>query len=212
MIGVAISTHRRPDVLARSLTLWAQAMPDVLVVNNDVDLAGVAATKNRGIAALMDAGCEYLFLADDDMGPVSPNWWRFYVDSHAPHLMHCWGKSRFRFAEGGCTVWSWPRGVLLYLQRHVVEAVGGMRPDFDEGHVGGEHVELSRRIHNAGFTSYPFQDAAEARKGVWWCADYERSVPSTLPASRYTDPASAARRHELFDVYRRSADFVEYRS
>lgn len=53
MIGVAISTRNRPDFLAQALTAWTACLPDVLVVNHDRDGAGVAATKNRGISALM---------------------------------------------------------------------------------------------------------------------------------------------------------------
>lgn len=208
MIGVAISTHKRPDVLAKSLGLWAQAMPDVLVVNHDVSGEGIAVMKNRGLAALMDAGCDHLFLADDDMGPVAP-WAKHYVDNRSPHLMHCWGRSRYLYTEDGCTVWKWPRGVLLYVERRVVERVGGMRLDF--GHAGGEHVEYSRRVHNCGFTNHQFQDAAGAHRGVWHCEDYERKVASSLPASRYSDPAVAAHRHHLFDLYRHSTDFVPYR-
>lgn len=183
-------------------------MPDVLVVTHDVAGEGVAATKNRGIAALMDAGVDHLFLADDDVWPVTRNWWKPYVDSDQPHLMHCWGKSRFVADDGQHTQWSWPRGVLLYAERHVVNVVGGMRVEF--GRWGGEHVEWSRRIHSCGFTRWKFADVAAARRGVWHAEDYERSVPSTVGAKDRA--ASADHRHALYDLFRGSTDFVEFRA
>ena len=210
-VGVAISTHRRPQVLAQALQHWAGAMPDVLVVNHDIRGDGVAVTKNRGIAALMDAGCEHLFLADDDVWPVHALWWKPYLSDPEPHLMHCWGKSR---AQGRCgcspshTLWSWPRGVLLYAHRSVIDSVGGMRTEF--GRWGGEHAEWTTRIHNAGLTRHRFADAAGISRGIWHCEDYTRNTPSTV--SDVERRNSAARRHALYDQFRGSTDFVDYRS
>ena len=207
MIGVAISTHRRPEVLSQALAHWAMAMPDLLVVTHDVDGDGVAATKNRGITALMDAGCEHLFLADDDCWPVVANWAEHYVTDSEPHLMHCWGKSRFLRQDDTHSYWDWPRGVLLYVERRVVEAVGGMRLEF--GRWGGEHREWSRRIHQAGFTEHPYTDVTVARRGYWHCTDYTRSVPSSV--SHKLRMEHADRRHELYQRFRGSTEFVPYR-
>lgn len=208
MIGVAISTHRRAGVLARALQRWAAAMPDVLVVNHDATGAGVAATKNRGIAALMDAGCEQMFLADDDVWPVTADWARLYTADPEPHLMHCWGKSRLIADDGHYTTWKHPRGVLLYAERRVVDAVGGMRTEF--GRWGGEHVDWSRRIHAAGLTRHRYADLSAARHGVWHAEDYTRAVPSTV--SEAEREASAPRRHELYRRYAGATDFVDYRA
>lgn len=206
-VGVAISTHRRPKVLAESLRHWAKFMPDVLVVNHDVKGKGVAATKNTGIAALMDAGCKHLFLCDDDVWPVSPDWPVEYIKDAEPHLMHCWGKSRLVSDDGHYTVWNWPRGVMLYVERRVVERVGGMRVEFQNA---GEHAEWSRRIHACGYTRHPFADLSAARHGVWHALDYTRTTPSSLPKSRYS-PEARAERHALYEKYRGTTDFVEYR-
>lgn len=209
MIGVAISTHRRPAVLAKALAGWASAeIPDLLVVTHDVNGDGVAATKNRGLTALMEAGCTELFLADDDVWPIRSHWWAPYVRSPEQHLCHCWGRSRYVREEDGITVWSWPRGVLLYATREVIDAVGGMRTEF--GRWGGEHAEWSRRIHNAGFTRHPFQDATAAQHGVWHCLDYTRTTPSSVPSSVRDGEANTRRRHALYDTYRHSTDYVPY--
>lgn len=210
IIGVAVSTHRRPAVLAKALAGWASAkVPHLIVVTHDADGAGVAVTKNRGIATLMDAGVDHLFLADDDVWPIRNGWWKPYVRSPQPHLMHCWGRSRYITETDGLTLWTWPRGILLYATRDVIARVGGMRPEF--GRWGGEHAEWSRRIHNAGFTRAPFQDAAAARHGVWHCEDYGRSTPSSVPNHVRNSEANTRRRHALYDTYRDNADFVPYR-
>ena len=205
-VGVAISTHRRPVVLGRALAEWAKVLPDVLVVNHDVAGDGVAATKNRGIAALMDAGCDHLFLADDDMWPISPHWSHLYVEDDEPQLMHCWGGHRLMADDRQYTTWRWPRGVLLYAERRVIERVGGMRLEF--GRWGGEHVEWSQRIHNAGLTKAQYADLTVARRGVWQCLDYTRNHRSTMSQA---DRKSAEDGYdELFARFAGSTDFVEY--
>lgn len=207
VVGVSISTYQRPDILAKALAGWAKYLPDVLVVTHDVNGDGVAATKNRGIAALMDAGCEHLFLADDDMWPVSDRW-RLYIEDPQPHLMHCWGKRRLIADDGYYTTWLHPRGVLLYVHRTVIERVGGMRLDFGP-RGGGEHAEFSTRVHNAGLTTHRYQDLSSAKQGIWHCADYQRSVPSTIGS--YQLEQTKAHRHELYRKYRHSTDYVNYR-
>lgn len=205
-IGVAISTHARPQVLARALSHWALAMPDILIVNHDINADGVAATKNRGITALMQAGCHHLFLADDDIWPITTDWADPYVNDPEPHLMHCWGNGRFISDDGHYTHWKWPRGALLYVERRVIDTIGGMRTEF--GRWGGEHVEWTRRIHKTGFTKHPYTDLTATRRGTWHAEDYKRRIPSTVsPQERR---ALTPHRHELYARYRGSADYVDY--
>lgn len=217
MIGVAISTHHRPDTLAQALAAWAIAPPDILVVVNDDAGEGVAATKNRGIAALMDAGCEHLLLVDDDTWPLGPQAWRRYVDDESPHLMLCWGKRRLLEDDGHYATYGHPRGVAMYVQRHVVEAIGGMRTEF--GRFGSEHVEWSRRIHQAGFTAAPYMDLSGSTE-FWHAEDWGRPGESIaeLGARRqeFTTVKRGDRRTthrlELMEKYDGVVEFVDYRS
>lgn len=199
MIGVSVTTRNRRAVFSRSLRYWQRWAPsDVLVVvddasadpvsgnrtsviRNDVRL-GVAMSKNRGITALMDAGCEYLFLADDDLFPVVDRWWEPYVSSPEKHLSY----QREDAAIGGdgshfCV--DFPRGYLLYATREVIDTVGGMDPAF--GAWGGEHVEWQRRIHDAGLTSWPYADVRGSDR--LWAAMTTRSTTGGAERRRMLD-------------------------
>lgn len=179
-LGVALSTHNRRDLFDRTLRQWQRwappgtviavvddasdvPVPDisgVTVIRHDVRL-GVAMTKNRGIAALLDAGCDHLFLSDDDVHPVCDFWWRPYTQSPEPHLS--WqGPQHNRLVGGDDDHYAvvFPKGYLLYAYRDVIDAVGGMDPAF--GAWGGEHVEWQQRIHDAGLTRWPYADARGA--------------------------------------------------
>lgn len=219
-IGVAVSTFRRPRMLAQALAAWSEMLPDdaAFVVNEDDcdQPRGVAATKNAGIAALMAADVEHLFLVDDDTWPKRPEWWRPYVGDDLPHLMFCWGRKR-RLSRGAhYTTWSHPRGVMLYAQRTVIERVGGMRTEF--GRWGSEHVEWSRRIHNAGLTPAPFVDLTVSAK-LWHAEDMGRPGETHTQLARrrrkQTSVQRSARtawqvRSELLDRYADSDEFVPY--
>ena len=219
-VGVAVSTWRRDHFLEQALDAWekhASGVPVEVVRDYDEPL-GVAATKNRGIERLMDLGVEHLFLVDDDVWPKSDGWSEPYVRDREPHLMFCWGRKRLLSRDGHYTVWSWPRGVVLYAERRVVERVGGMRVEF--GRYGSEHAEWSKRIHAAGLTTHRYADLAVSPK-LWHAEDMgrpgEKNSDLALRRSKHTTLGSKALRDSrdhraaVMEKYAGSSDFVEYR-
>jgi hypothetical protein len=217
-VGVAISTTGdREDMLAVAEEAWDDAGIDLIHTTYDLDRAGVAATKNRGLAVLMEQGCTHLFLADDDMHPFSQESWERYVQQDVPHLSLSWGGHRIVHHDGTYTRFMWPRGVLLYATRDVVELVGGMRTEYGPG--GHEHVEWSRRIHQSGLTPYPYMDLDQRVRNWFYCEDMPR------PGERPMQLAARKRRHstikrtaadkrriaELWIEHDWDTSFVEYR-
>lgn len=217
-VGVAITTTPgRAHFLEQALAAWGNVKGvDLLHVNVDHDRQGVAASKNACLAALMDASVDHLFLLDDDCWPKVHNPLAPYIDDELPHLMFCWGRSR-RLADNGThTTWRHPRGVMLYVERQVVEHVGGMRTEFGRG--GSEHVEWSRRIHQAGHTPTPYTDLSNS-VALWHAEDMgrpgESSTETTARRRAHTSiggyepwPMRAA----LMDKYDGDTEFVEYRT
>lgn len=169
---------------------------------------GVATNKNTGIEWLMDAGVTHLFLSDDDTWPLHEDALALHSDAGPHHSMVCWGQPRLDFVEGNTAAWTWPRGVMLYTHRSVVEAVGGMEEAFGPG--GHEHVEWSQRIHRAGLTSAPFlSPALYARRtsigpatraaALWHCEDMRR------PGEPHGD--ALRRKHRNTSVRREDGDW-----
>lgn len=185
---------------------------------------GVAANKNTGIELLMGASVEHLFLCDDDTWPLYPPSLTKHTSLGWGHSMVCWGKSRLKQTTGGIAEWSWPRGVMLYAHRSVIERVGGMVEEFGPG--GHEHVEWSQRICNAGLTPAPFiSPASYATRGgmgarVLWHADdmrrpaesgsawTERKERSTTVPTRDADESTRITR--LLRAWRESTDYVDF--
>lgn len=170
-IGVGITTHNRRDTATATIDTIRALAPGPVVVVDDGSTdpypgadwrnpfpLGVAAAKNRCLQ-LLD-GCEHIFLFDDDTYPIAENWWRPYVDSPEPHLMHNFesGPAHWRIRRAGGDLrhaaYDKPRGCLLYLHADVLRFVGGMHVAF--GRHGGEHQNFSDRIFEAGLTRWRY--------------------------------------------------------
>lgn len=205
-IGVAISTRNRRELLIATLAEWIKHTPpaipiivvddasdepielrahraipfetrNVIVIRQDYR-RGVAMTKNRCIAELVDRDVEHLFLADDDCHPATGGWWKPYVESPEPHLSWQWprlarGNHKWKIIhdDGEHFSLGFPRGVMLYAERRVIDQVGGMDPAY--GLHGGEHVEWQQRIHDRGLTRWPFADICGSDQ-LWWSLDKEQ--------------------------------------
>lgn len=200
-IGVAISTQNRRELFNQTVKHWLNYMPPgaVIVAVDDASddplpptpgvhvvrhhyRRGVAMTKNRCIAELIDAGADHLFLADDDVHPTVDHWWEPYVHSPEPHLCHQWPSDpswRIVHDDGEYFSIEAPRGVMLYAERRCIDTVGGMNPAF--GAWGAEHIDWSNRIHHAGLTRWPYADVCGS-DALWYAHDKnENMMNSTIP-------------------------------
>lgn len=187
---------------------------------------GVAVNKNTGLELMMhNTRADHLFLSDDDCWPVYPESLDKHTHLGSMHSMVCWGASRHTGFEGDLATWKWPRGVMLYTQRRVVESVGGMDERFGPG--GHEHVEWSNRIHNAGFTSTPFPSPASyatrgamGARALWECVDMPLHGESGLSWRRRKKANTTVRRAEgdwdkinaVMIEREGSSDYVGYRA
>ncbi|MEG2663623.1 MAG: glycosyltransferase family 2 protein [Hafnia sp.] len=205
-IGIAITTHQRAEVLKRALEQHMKHLPagalvvviddgskPAAVVPNGVQLLrhesslGIVASKNASLTALMDAGCEHLFLWDDDAWPIADNWYLPYIESPEPHLAYQFldlaGPRKINdmavlYRDDKHIAYTGQRGVMLYYHRSAIEKVGGFDPVYGRGMY--EHPDLALRIYNAGLSTWAFADVAGSEKLIHSMDEYEevtRSIP-----------------------------------
>lgn len=206
-IGIAISTHNRADVLSRALTQHMKFLPagalvvvvddgskpsavvpaGVQLLRNEASL-GIVASKNASLTALMDAGCEHLFLWDDDAWPIADGWHLPYIESPEPHLAYQFldlaGPRKLNdlavlYRDNKHVAYTGQRGVMLYYHRSAIEHVGGF--DWIYGRGMYEHSDLALRIHNAGLTTWAYADVTGSDKLIHSLDEHEavdRSVPT----------------------------------
>lgn len=239
-IGIGITTRNRKDVFIKTLTQvlkhWA-GNQEICVVEDagdkpyasswmDQDMCpgyhytfkqnvGIARAKNKCIELLMDAGCEHIFLFDDDTYPVKDDWWKPYVESPEPHLMYIFtdfvkqklNDTALVYRDDNKVAYNHPRGCMLYYHRSCFEKVGGMWPGF--GTWGYEHGDLSNRIFNAGLTSFRYMDVPDSAQ-YFYSGDEHQAVRSTVPPG----PARwqmIRQNKPLADARFNSCEYVEYR-
>lgn len=132
---------------------------------------GIANAKNACLAELQD--CDFVFLFDDDSWPIAENWADQWVQineannvGHSmynvvdPNLL----KLNKGYANLICVTSKLGRykntmveltnsfGVVLYFTRECLNVLGGFQPDAPHPY-GFEHVQISMRAAQAGFTA-----------------------------------------------------------
>ena len=196
-IGIGIVTCNRPDFLMKLLDSIKYRNDLELVIVNDgnpVELPGynyyvlqnehnlgVGKSKNKAMQHLLDKGCEYIFIVEDDMVILDDTIFEQYIDAYKKTGIH-----HFMFAyhgpanKGGVSKGRpQPRLVVDYgdikiaLNEHCVGAFCFYTKECldtvglnDESYLNAfEHVDHSYRLALRGYST-PY----------WWWADLANSV------------------------------------
>jgi hypothetical protein len=184
----------------------APGIPDRLMYPNFNGRMGVAVNKNTGLELMMDqTAAAHLFLCDDDTYPRDHRALLKHTELGIPHSMVVWGAHRLQHQRGRYATWTWPRGVMLYQTRAVVEQVGGMVEAFGPG--GHEHAEWSRRIHQHGLTPAPYitpimyalnwtQGKASRAGYLWHCEDMKQEGETSVELGHRRKAITSLRKGE----------------
>lgn len=209
----------RPDV---------HKLEEIAGSNTDIDVTFTQLPENKGIAAaknkcldLADAwGADHIFLFDSDTWPRVEGWELPYIESSEPHLMYVF--CRFAkdspnghnlsdcveiYRDSDKVAYSHVRGCMLYLDRRVLDVVGG----FDEryGKAMFEHTDFSNRIHNAGLTSFRVMDVPDSQRLIYAMDEYREAASSISHMERSNGLAANRARHAASLT---SKEFCQYRS
>lgn len=189
--AVAISNRGRKDVLKNTLEQWEKHYPnlEIIVVHDDSDSPrGIAKTKNICIDRLLETDCEHLFIADDDIYPITSNGLEMYAKSPYKHMSFSFEKdytgNRYssdvfiKSVVNGHNIFNSPNGCLLYCHRSVLES--GIRYDENYGVWGKEHMDFSVQVRKSGLTPYYFIDVKDSDKH-FYSHDQKGTVESSVP-------------------------------
>lgn len=197
MIGVGVITCNRPDFLKKCIGSiqpeWVDKciivndgekledkISDYPVINNDTNL-GVCKTKNIALKHLLDAGCDYIFLVEDDMF-FKGNVFEKYIEAskitgieHFSFAYHgpankgnvSGGKPKPRkiidYGDVKISLNQHSVGAVCFYTRKSLEVVGLFDEEFNKN--AFEHVEHSYRLATVGYST-PY----------WWWSDLADSL------------------------------------
>jgi len=196
-IGVGIVTCNRPEFLEALINSLDECEYDELVIvndgedhitsdkgsviNNEVNL-GVCKSKNIVMKHLLDSGCDYVFIVEDDMlikdSRVFQEYIRAYKKTGIHHMMFGYhgpankgniskGRPQPRkiidYGDVKIALNQHCVGAFCFYTRACLEEVGLNDEDFDKNNF--EHVEHSYRLAKSGYST-PY----------WWWSDLANST------------------------------------
>jgi glycosyltransferase involved in cell wall biosynthesis len=162
MIGIGITTYKRPHLLEKCLDQIKRFTKSnyrlYVATDTDEDRRGVAKRKNECLYFLQD--CDYIFLFDDDCYPIKEDWEKKIIEIHLATNEHhfVYNKAPFValksvFFQNGHMLESYEAsgGVFIFLTKKVIQEVGGFYTGYDL--YGFEHIGYSMRIKRKQLTS-----------------------------------------------------------
>jgi GT2 family glycosyltransferase len=204
--GVAVLTYNRPDFCKQSLEYVKKLKNvDYRALHDDgSDKAdytevfdtyskdfhliktkqngGVAKAKNRVVKYLLDKGCDYIFLVEDDILVKNPDTLNKYIETYEKtginHFnFHAHGPGNPSPVNRGELVTMWPNcvGAFSFYTRKCFEKAGL----FDEHFINAwEHVEHTARLARLGLTS-PFWYFADVTGSEAWIKEIKGSIENS---------------------------------
>lgn len=174
---------------------------------------GIARAKNKCLEMAYNWGADHIFLFDNDCFPIVQDWWKPYVEHKEPHLMYQFklpGKPsndmQELYRDDQTVAYTHTRGAMLYVERRVLDIVGGM--DTRYGEAMYEHTDWTNRIHNAGLTTYRAMDVPNSHK-LLYCFDEDGSIESSIPV--HIKRRNMNRNRGLYQKSKTSKEYKEFR-
>jgi glycosyltransferase involved in cell wall biosynthesis len=162
MIGIGVTTYKRPHLLEKCLDHIKRFTKSdyklYVATDTDEDRRGVAKRKNECLHFLQD--CDYIFLFDDDCFPIKEDWEKKTIEMHLATNEHHFVYNSKSFLPLKCVLfqnghmlesYGASSGVFIFLTKKVIQEVGGFYSGYDL--YGFEHVGYSMRIKRKQLTS-----------------------------------------------------------
>lgn len=219
-IGIAITTHNRYEIFKRTYDEFKKHLPKnsvFIVVDDSSEIpvpeadfrfeenVGVAASKNKCLELLDNAECTDFFLFDDDVYPVTDNWWWEYTQQKIPHLqwLHDYNgraEPRRTWRRGIYTCSTNARGQMLFFKKICLEVVGGY--DVRLGKFGAEHGNISHRIWRAGLIPQQNMDVPHKTGVPFILQEESLGYENSSVGLKYQELADAARERNKKNYYK----------
>lgn len=222
-IGIGVTTRNRREIAQVTIDNIKEFLPEksrLVIVDDCSDIpfagadfrfnknVGISKAKNKCIE-LLD-GCEHVFLFDDDCYPVVKDWYLPYINSDVNHLSFTFdrlvdgrhnGNKKIK-EVGKYIIYGNPCGCMLYFKKICFDRVGGFDPNYTM--YAFEHVDLSRRIYNAGLTSSPYMDI-KGSINLFYSYDYHSLTQSAGDRTYFKE------NKKRFLSQKRSRDYIPYK-
>lgn len=217
-ISIGITVHNRHETARLCIEQWRKFLPynaKIFIVDDGSDRPfpnadfrfdtpqGISVAKNKCLELCSYA--DYIFLSDDDVFPISDSWAWDYISSGLYHACYTFGRSILNI-NPVYVEYEKPCGCLMFFKKQVIEEVGGFDTEFQKW--GFEHVSLSDRIYNNGFTPARYIDSNHLTKLFHSMDEHHEIQSSVLLQDRIN---SIAINEKLYKEKFNSTEFKPYK-
>lgn len=160
-VGIGVITVQKRALHPNLLNLIS--MPTHFYVYTDHERRGPAYGRNECIKNLYDAGCEYIFLFDDDTYPQLAGWQDYMVSCHETSGYHAFSYPDKTVAtlyksEDLIDFWVHNTGCFKSLTRKMIDTIGYFNPDYHT--YGHEDIAYLYRARASGLSGDGYGDAS----------------------------------------------------
>ncbi len=186
MIGLGLVSYGREEYREQALRAIDTHLSGVLdVFTVAFDIAPVARAKNEALTILLDKGCDWIFLSEDDVVVQSERAVTGYIDacvqsgwSHLNFHAHGPGNPGPVEVDGPVTLWPNLVGAWAVFSRESLETSGLFDETFRNA---WDHCEHTLRLAADGFT-HQWPGVADATGSEEWLTEIPGSIEnSSIP-------------------------------
>lgn len=128
-IGISVCTTPKRYNEIKDYTSFCEHKEVFFLVNNDISYNGAPSSRNYCIKKMMDVGCDYMFLFDDDCYPVMRGFDKYCVEQAIKHDVHFIGipnifKDKLISNEEELVFWNGCIGCFSFFTRKHIETIG----------------------------------------------------------------------------------------
>lgn len=163
-VGIGVITVQKRQLHPNLLNLISQ--PTQFYIYTDYERRGPAYGRNECIKNLYDAGCEYIFLFDDDTYPQLDGWQNYMIEQHQKSGYHAFSYpdktvAKLHSVDGEIEFWQFNTGCFKSLTRRMIDTIGYFNPNYRT--YGHEDIGYLYRARASGLSGSGSADACPAR-------------------------------------------------
>lgn len=160
-VGIGVITVQKRELHPNLLNLISR--PTQFYVYTDYERRGPAYGRNECIKNLYEAGCDFIFLFDDDTYPQLENWQEYLIGCHEQSGYHCFSYpdktvAKLHSSEDLIDFWTYNTGCFKSITRELVDTIGYFNPAYKT--YGHEDIAYLYRARASGLSGTGAADAS----------------------------------------------------
>lgn len=173
-VGIAVCTTPQRCEEIKDYKFYCTSEDVYFIISNDVNYNGAPSSRNYCIKKMMDEGCDYMFLFDDDCYPIMKGFDEYCIKQAIKHNVHFAGlpnsfKDILISHDDELTLWNGCIGSFSFFTRKHIETIGYYNTEYEKyGFTDPPYTYRSKKsplskssVYHTSFLRLPFYIKSE---------------------------------------------------